>query len=60
MKDEGIFSRLVELIQGEDVNNNGALHRMLLSLLYEMSRIQRLSWDDLGKPLLPDGIGDRH
>ncbi|KAF2400029.1 hypothetical protein EJ06DRAFT_530795 [Trichodelitschia bisporula] len=41
----GAFPRLVELIQawGEDP----VLHRALLDLMYEMSRIQRLTWEDL-------------
>ncbi|TKA49880.1 hypothetical protein B0A49_11257 [Cryomyces minteri] len=44
---EGAFPRLVELIQlGRRERDNG-LHQMLLELLYEMSRIQRLTWKDL-------------
>ncbi|KAF2427665.1 hypothetical protein EJ08DRAFT_735895 [Tothia fuscella] len=46
MQQEGSFPRLVELIsqwEGEDTQ----LHRMLLDLMYESSRIQRLSWNDL-------------
>ncbi|KAL8739222.1 MAG: hypothetical protein Q9181_000113 [Wetmoreana brouardii] len=46
MNEEGIFPRLVELIyQGTD--DDAGLHRMLLELLYEMSRIQRLRIQDL-------------
>ncbi|KAL2356178.1 hypothetical protein BJ546DRAFT_592987 [Cryomyces antarcticus] len=44
---EGAFPRLVELIQlGRRERDNG-LHQTLLELLYEMSRIQRLTWKDL-------------
>ena len=44
---EGAFPRLVELIQLWGSGEDTALHRMLLELMYEMSRIQRLSWEDL-------------
>ncbi|KAL8928557.1 MAG: hypothetical protein Q9208_001791 [Pyrenodesmia sp. 3 TL-2023] len=46
MNEEGIFPRLVELIYGQKDDDAG-LHRMLLELLYEMSRIQRLRIQDL-------------
>lgn len=46
MNDEGVFPTLVELIQGRKDDEAG-LHRMLLELLYEMSRIQRLRPEDL-------------
>jgi DNA primase large subunit len=48
MNHEGCFPRLVELIKkskGEDAR----LHRLLLGLLYEMSRMQRLSPVDLSQ-----------
>lgn len=48
MNDEGVFPRLVELIHLRKDDNLG-LHRMLLELLYEMSRIQRLRTEDLSK-----------
>ena len=48
MKEEGGFPRLLELIQGERDDDAG-LHRMLLELLYEMSRIQRLRMEDLSQ-----------
>ncbi|KAF1811187.1 hypothetical protein P152DRAFT_459592 [Eremomyces bilateralis CBS 781.70] len=44
---EGGFPRVVELIHAPVAQNNVALHRMLLELMYEMSRIQRLDWEDL-------------
>ncbi|MCJ1471515.1 hypothetical protein MMC13_000155 [Lambiella insularis] len=46
MNEEGIFPRLLELIQSKQ-DEDAALHRMLLELLYEMSRIQRLRTEDL-------------
>lgn len=48
MHDEGVFARLVELIQLESVQEEPRLHQMLLELLYESSRIQRLRWEDFG------------
>ena len=48
MNDEGVFPRLLELIQGMKDGDMG-LHRMLLELLYEMSRIQRIQNGDLSK-----------
>lgn len=46
MNEEGAFPRLVELIQ-QKRDGDAGLHRMLLELLYEMSRIQRLRAADL-------------
>lgn len=46
MNEEGVFPRLVELIHMRK-EDNSELHRMLLELLYEMSRIQRLRAEDL-------------
>jgi len=46
MNKEGSFSRLVELIKGGK-DEDSRLHRLLLELLYEMSRMQRLSLEDL-------------
>ncbi|KAL9042285.1 MAG: hypothetical protein Q9214_003829, partial [Letrouitia sp. 1 TL-2023] len=46
MKKEGVFPRLLELLQ-ERKDDEVGLHRMLLELLYEMSRIQRLRIEDL-------------
>lgn len=47
MNEEGCFPRLVELIQHEKIND-ASIHRLMLELVYEMSRIQRLSYEDLG------------
>ncbi|KAF1352188.1 hypothetical protein BDV97DRAFT_348923 [Delphinella strobiligena] len=46
MQVESTFTHLVSLIQGNKDDDTG-LHRLLLQLLCEMSRIQRLSWEDL-------------
>jgi hypothetical protein len=50
MQTEAAFPRLLDLIKGNKDDNTG-LHRLLLELLCDMSRIQRLSLDDLGEPL---------
>ncbi|ENI01362.1 hypothetical protein COCC4DRAFT_204084 [Bipolaris maydis ATCC 48331] len=47
MHSEGTFARLVELVQKESVQEETSLHQLLLQLLYESSRIQRLTYDDL-------------
>lgn len=52
MNEEGAFPRLLELIQGMKDGDMG-LHRMLLELLYEMSRIQRIRTGDLSKENSP-------
>ncbi|EMD00010.1 hypothetical protein BAUCODRAFT_21683 [Baudoinia panamericana UAMH 10762] len=46
MQADGAFARLVELIRSKRDDDIG-LHRLLLELLYEMSRIQKLGKDDL-------------
>ena len=48
MNEEGVFPRLVELILERKDDDTG-LHRMLLELLYEMSRIQRIRIEDLSE-----------
>lgn len=51
MNEEGAFARLLELIQAmrkEDMLGEAGLHRLLMDLLYEMSRIQRVKIEDLG------------
>ncbi|KAF2730456.1 hypothetical protein EJ04DRAFT_537223 [Polyplosphaeria fusca] len=47
MQAEGCFPRLVELVRSAIVQEDTRLHQMLLELMYESSRIQRLSWEDL-------------
>jgi len=46
MHSEGTFARLVELVQMQSVQEETTLHQLLLQLLYESSRIQRLTWED--------------
>jgi hypothetical protein len=46
-----VFARLLELIQSlrrDDTDDGAGLHRLLMDLLYEMSRIQRVKIEDLG------------
>lgn len=46
-----MFARLLELIQSlrrDDTDGGAGLHRLLMDLLYEMSRIQRVKIEDLG------------
>ena len=54
MNKEGAFARLLDLIQtlrNEDSEGGPSLHRLLMDLLYEMSRIQRVKIEDLGECL---------
>ncbi|KAI0157064.1 hypothetical protein GGR52DRAFT_565074 [Hypoxylon sp. FL1284] len=46
MIDEGCFHRLLELINEREESDPG-LHRLLLDLMYEMSRIEQLRLEDL-------------
>jgi hypothetical protein len=46
MMEEGAFPRLVALIQAQSVREDARLHQMLMELMYESSRIQRLKWED--------------
>jgi hypothetical protein len=46
MHSEGTFARLIELVQTRTVQEDTRLHQMLLQLLYESSRIQRLTYED--------------
>lgn len=48
LNEEGAFTRLVDLISSPKQNEEMILHRMLMELLYEMSRIQRIRPDELG------------
>ncbi|KXJ90699.1 hypothetical protein Micbo1qcDRAFT_189140 [Microdochium bolleyi] len=43
---ESCFSRLLELLKGRKESDPG-LHRLLLELMYEMSRIEQLRYEDL-------------
>lgn len=48
MQIEGAFRRLVELIRDRQDDVSG-IHRLLLELLFEMSRVQKLTREDLCK-----------
>ncbi|KAG6089314.1 hypothetical protein E4U30_002242 [Claviceps sp. LM220 group G6] len=47
MVEESCFSRLLELIVTHQEEKDPLLHRILLQLMYEMSRVQRLKLQDL-------------
>jgi hypothetical protein len=47
---EGAFTRLVELIRSKRDDDNG-LHKLVLELMFEMSRMQKLTREDLSKVL---------
>lgn len=52
MNKEGAFVRLLELIQSSehlDGDGGAGLHRLLMNLMYEMCRIQRIKIGDLGE-----------
>ncbi|KAK9415938.1 putative SPIN90/Ldb17 leucine-rich domain-containing protein [Seiridium unicorne] len=46
MIDEGCFHRLLELMNGRN-EDDPSLHRLLLELMYEMSRVEKLRPEDL-------------
>jgi hypothetical protein len=48
MNEEGAVTRLLDLIQTIKEQDVG-LHQMLMELFYEMSRIQRIRHQELGK-----------
>ncbi|OOG00426.1 hypothetical protein ASPCADRAFT_158455 [Aspergillus carbonarius ITEM 5010] len=51
MNEEGLFPRLLELLQArnrkEEEGVPAGLHRLLMDMMYEMSRIQRIKIEDL-------------
>jgi hypothetical protein len=53
MHSEGTFARLVELVQKDTVQEETRLHQLLLQLLYESSRIQRLTYEDFSTFMMP-------
>lgn len=54
INEEGGFPRLLELVLCQKDDDAG-LHRLLLELLYEMSRIQRIRTEELGT-ILPNFV----
>lgn len=53
LNNEGAFPRLTELITSPAVRDELTLHRLLMQLLYEMSRIQKITNDDLSRETAP-------
>lgn len=51
MQAENAFPKLAELVR-EKRDNDAGLHRLLLELMYEMSRMQKLMREDLGRKSL--------
>src|ERR1700742_538239 len=48
LSDEGAFPRLIDLISSPKRHGHEGIHRLLMQLLYEMSRVQRIKANDLG------------
>ena len=48
MNSEGAFPRFIDLIASFQRHEEEGLHRLLMELLYEMSRIQRIKLQDIG------------
>ena len=55
MNEEGAFPRLVELIRTPP-GGDADLHRLLLQLLYEMARIQRIDYQELSQSAGAGGL----
>ena len=47
LNEEGVFSRLLDLILNPHDDEGGTLRRLLMELLYEMARIQKVTLGDL-------------
>ncbi|KAJ9603587.1 pre-rRNA processing [Cladophialophora chaetospira] len=47
LNEEGAFSRLIDLISSPKRHGHEQTHRLLMELLYDMSRIQRIKLSDL-------------
>ena len=47
MNNEGSFLKLVDLVSKPQQDEAAGLHRLLMELLYEMSRVQKIKCDDL-------------
>lgn len=50
LNEEGAFPRLVNLITEPSLDDVDLVRRLIMQMLYEMSRIQRITTDDLGMP----------
>lgn len=53
LNDQGAFPRLVDLILSPQQHGHEGVHRLLMELLYEMSRIQKIKFNDLGMSIGP-------
>jgi len=49
MQAEGLFPRLLEVVGSKKALEDKECRNRLLDVLYEMSRVQRLRWEDLGR-----------
>ncbi|KIW69001.1 hypothetical protein PV04_04906 [Phialophora macrospora] len=49
LNEEGAFPRLIDLISSPKQHGHEGIHRLLMELLYDMSRIQRIKTDDLAR-----------
>ena len=59
MQAEGSFPRLLELLCSKNTPEDKECRNRLLDLLYEMSRVQKLRWEDLGRWPLHSFAWDR-
>ena len=57
MNEGGNFPKLVELIK-DNGHNDTDFHRLLMELLYEMSRMQRLRFEDLSMENSAENTGE--
>lgn len=57
MQAEGLFPRLLELVGTKKGPEDKECRNRLLDVLYEMSRVQRLRWEDLGRCSLCTSFG---
>lgn len=46
---EGVFPRMLDLIRAPKQDGEEGLHRLLMELVYEMARLQKITNDDLSK-----------
>lgn len=48
LNSEGAFQRMIDLIKAPTTEGEEGLHRLLMELLYETARVQKIINDDLG------------
>lgn len=49
LNEQGAFPRLVDLLLSPQQHGHEGMHRLLMELFYEMSRIQKIRPGDLGR-----------